>query len=384
MKLGIIGFGGRAQGVLKLIREIDDSVELMAVCDIKDDDSLKEAFSKSGLRSDIPIYKDASLMLEQYEFDGILVGTRCSLHTEMALKVMGKGIPMYLEKPVATNLFDLKRLEKAYEDYKGSIIVSFPLKTSPMVGLAAKLIKEGKIGKITQIQAWNNVPYGGVYYHSWYRDENETGGLFLQKATHDFDYINFLAGAGPVRICAMTSKVIYKGNKKAGLLCKECNENRSCPESPYVLEKKSGQPVMGEYCCFAADTGNEDSGSAIIEYDSGIHACYTQNFIARKKAGSRGARLIGYEGTMEFDWYTNKLKIYSHTSDIDATYDFDVSKNSHFGGDMILAENFIEVMKKSAASVSGLGDGLLSSRMCIAAGVSAREGKFVDISSLTL
>ena len=26
----------------------------------------------------------------------------------------------------------------------------------------------------------------------WYKDETETGGLFLQKATHDLDYINYL------------------------------------------------------------------------------------------------------------------------------------------------------------------------------------------------
>jgi hypothetical protein len=32
------------------------------------------------------------------------------------------------------------------------------------------------------VQAINNVPYGSVYYHSWYRDPKETGGLFLQKA----------------------------------------------------------------------------------------------------------------------------------------------------------------------------------------------------------
>lgn len=48
-------------------------------------------------------------MLERERLDGILIGTRCSLHTEMALKVTPTGIPLFLEKPVALpyDLFEL-------------------------------------------------------------------------------------------------------------------------------------------------------------------------------------------------------------------------------------------------------------------------------------
>ena len=59
------------------------------------------------------------------------------------------------------------------------------------------------------VQAWNNVPYGWCYYQSWYRDENETQGLFLQKATHDFDYINYLVEKRPVMVCAMNLSLIH-------------------------------------------------------------------------------------------------------------------------------------------------------------------------------
>ena len=47
-------------------------------------------------------------------------------------------------------------------------------------------------------------------------------------------------------------------------------------------------------CCYAVDTGNEDSGSALIRYETGMHVSYSRIF-ARHKAGARGARLFGYK-----------------------------------------------------------------------------------------
>src|SRR5438045_2774069 len=81
----------------------------------------------------------------------------------------------------------------------------------------------GALGTVEQVQAVNNVPfYAGGYYHGWMRDDEETGGLWLQKATHDFDYINALVGQRPVRITAMESKTVFRGEMPAGLHCVDC------------------------------------------------------------------------------------------------------------------------------------------------------------------
>ena len=57
------------------------------------------------------------------------------------------------------------------------------------------------------------------------------------------------------------------------------------------------------------DTGNEDSGSAIVRYQSGMHVNYSQNFFARRAAQARGATLLGYKGTLQFDFYTGELRV---------------------------------------------------------------------------
>lgn len=379
MNIGIIGCGDRAAEVLKAMLDFDMGARIKAITDINID-MARQALAQKGVDGgNISFYTDADEMLDKEMLDGILVGTRCSLHTKMALKVLHRNIPLYLEKPVATNMEDLKLLKKSVSESKSEIVVSFPLRVTPLVKLAKEIVQSGRIGTIEHVQAVNNVPYGGVYFHGWYRDGGETGGLFLQKATHDFDYINYLLDLKPVTICAMKSKQIFKGERNKGLLCADCVDSQTCPEGPFVMKYIKNDTAHGEMCCFAEDTGNEDSGSALIKYETGLHVSYSQNFFARKGAAARGARLLGYKGALEFDWYKDELKVFMHDSPRIETYKMDSAGMSHGGGDNALAYNFIKVMQGREKSIAPIEAGLLSALLCLKARESAENNTFQDI-----
>lgn len=374
MNLGVIGYGARIHWVLGEIVKIDPGCRITAITDVRNNQIKQELGQEQS--DQILFYDTPDQMIAAGNLDGILIGTRCSLHTEMALKVLPTGIPLYLEKPVATSYEDLLRLKAANDVYRSEVVVSFPLRNTPLIQMAKEIMDSGKIGTVEHVQAMNNVASGGIYYHGWYRDEKETGGLFLQKSTHDFDYITYLLNLKPVSICAMNSKQIFKGTKPAGLKCKDCDEQHTCLDSTF---QSTSFDDSWEYCCFAEDTGNEDSGSAIIQYESGMHVSYSQNFFARKKACGRGAKLMGYKGTIEFDWYTNLLKVYMHHTNRIETYEVQPDNESHGGGDAVLARNFIDVMKGKARSTTPLDDGLLSALMCLKAKKSAEDHSFQTI-----
>ena len=386
LKLGVIGYGGRIQGVLNIIDNLKADTQLTAIADVRND-AIQQHMRRQGKDpGPVAFYTDPDEMLNKEELHGVLVGTRCSLHSRMAQKVLKRHLPLFLEKPVATTMADLLALKRAGESSASKVVVSFPLRVTPLVRLAKEIVDSGQIGTIEHVQAYNNVPYGGVYYHYWYRDENETGGLFLQKATHDFDYINHLLGIQPRWISAVKSKQIFKGDHPAGLACKECPEQETCMESPYNLYVSSAEtagidaaPFEPYLCSFAADTGNEDSGSALIEYETGMHVSYTQNFFARKGAATRGATLIGYKGTVQFDWYTDELKVHMHHTPRVETHKIDSKAMSHGGGDLILAQSFVRVMHGRGESVSPLEAGLLSVLMCLKAKQSAETRTFQEV-----
>ncbi len=377
LNIAVIGYGGRINSVVSDLVKTG-KVKLCAVMDIDNDAVKKNYIDKNGFEG-VRYYTDADEMITTERPDGVLIGTRCSTHTHYALLVAKYSIPMFLEKPVCTTYEDLDRL-RTIPHMNDKTVVSFPLRMSQLVEYVKGIVDSGKLGRIEHVQAYNNVSYARGYYHKWYRDENETGGLFLQKATHDLDYINYILGFRPVRVCAMTSKQIFKGDKPAGLKCADCPDADSCPESPRNVLKVDSSRIPGEYCCFAVDTGNEDSGSVIIEYDTGMHVVYSQDFIVRNSAGKRGARLIGYKGTLEFDWYSDVVTVYNHMQNSVEHHTLAKTLEGHFGGDAVLERNFIALMEGSEVSCAPLSDGILSAELCLAARRSAQEHVFVDVS----
>ena len=213
-RIGFIGYGLRSETMMKSFRSLEADITVAAVADPR------HAEIAPGLAGDPYFahtrwYADADELLAGEALDGVFIGTRCSLHTPYACRVLDMGLPLFLEKPVCITRPQYEQLRRAAADKEKQVVVSFPLRLSSITLEMKRIVDSGVLGRLTMVQAVNNVPYGSVYYHSWYRDPAETGGLFLQKATHDIDYIHFLTGERPVSVCAKTAKLHFKGDRPA-------------------------------------------------------------------------------------------------------------------------------------------------------------------------
>jgi predicted dehydrogenase len=382
-RLAVIGLGHRAAAMIASMQTVDPGVSIRAVAD-PDTESARQRLTMVG-NARARVYPSADAMLEdQADYDGVVIGTRCHLHTRMAIKVASVGLPLFLEKPVAISLKEIGALQEAFRGREDEVVVSFPLRHTPLFSKALEVVKSGALGTINQIQAINNVPYGGVYFGQWYRNYDQTGGLWLQKATHDFDCINLLAGSQPVGVAAMESRRVYGGEKPHDLRCSVCDETNTCPESPQNLARRGDDGGMYQdsddrtdhWCAFSREIQNHDAGSALIMYENGIHASYSQNFLSRRSAYRRGATVIGYEATLEFDLAPMELRIIHHRSEKVEHLRVNIEDDGHAGGDRILAESFLDLVKGRAKPNASLRDGLLSAAMCLAARESARTKTF--------
>lgn len=383
--IGIVGFGARAramwnQSILPYGKqEGNDACRLVAVTDVRSGEGIRRDLEKAEA-PDARIYTDPVEMFENERLDGVIIGTRCSLHTEMAMIAARYGVPMLLEKPVATTDEDLARLCTIVDEMDHKTVISFPLRVTPIAIRAREIVASGILGTVSQVQAINNAPYGRGYFHSWYRDERETGGLFLQKATHDLDLIQFLLGEPrPVMVGATESKMVFKGDMPAGLRCGECEKEDTCPESAKNVRTYGDKYGASDGCCFAVDTGNHDSASIFVRYDTGLHAVYSQNFVARKGSGRRGVRIIGYNATLEFEFNSQTLNVFYHNENKNEHYTTEnTNSSSHFGGDMLLIDGFVKMLG-GAKSPMPLSFGITSARLCLAARRSAENDVFVKL-----
>lgn len=396
LRVGIIGFGLRVSHMAASMKVFEIPYKIAAIADPAFEEikrAVRENIPEASIRrricpelmQDTKYFASADEMLDSVELDGVMIGTRCYLHTEMACKVAKRGLPLFLEKPVAISFEQLKKLDETFRNVKSPVVVSFPLRLSSMALKVKEIIDSGRIGNVEHVVAWNDVPYGSVYFNNWYRNYHEVGGLFLQKATHDFDYIFFLTGRKPKMVAAMNSQRIYgKKDKPFDLLCKDCDERMECIESPFNLFYKrfKGEKVdwnNWQKCMFSKEIKNEDSGNALIELDNGVQVSYTQNFFVRNQAvGRRGARLYGYKGTVDFDWYRKSIIVYDHVTPIVEKIDF-TGELPHFGGDRELAYDFLMAMKEKRPSRSPIQAGIISALTCLWARESAEKRQFFEV-----
>ncbi|MEN6478077.1 MAG: Gfo/Idh/MocA family oxidoreductase [Anaerolineales bacterium] len=381
LRIGIIGYGNRISHIARDMGMFGIPYAVTAVADPR---SEQLASLADPLLSDAHFYGDADDMLDHEQLDGVMVGTRCNLHTEMALRVAARQLPLFLEKPVATSFEQLTALAAGFAGYQPVTVVSFPLRLTPIVQRVKALIDADEIGTVEHIVAFNDVPYGRTYYNHWYRDASITGGLWLQKATHDLDYIQYLVDDQPETVAAMHARRVYGGDKPFDLHCRDCAEWETCPESPFTRLHEGFEAEWidaidpDSMCLFAQGIQNQDQGNCLIQYRRGAQLSYTQNFYARHLAARRGARLYGYRGTIEFDWYQNQIKLYRHRAPIAETIDFS-GNMSHFGGDRELCLDFLRGMRDGTPSRSPIEAGILSALTCLWARESALTGQFCKV-----
>src|SRR5688500_3727338 len=153
--------------------------------------------------------------------------------------------------------------------------------------------------------------------------------------------------APPTAVFATSTRKVYGGDMPEDLHCSACPRAAECPESPAAHAARDDDGGMGKgdhACVFSQSIRHHDAGSALITYADGTHAAYSQNFLTRRSAESRGARITGYLGTLEFNWCEDLFRIVEHHGKSVEAFRVNV-REGHSGGDTALAQNFIDVMR---------------------------------------
>jgi predicted dehydrogenase len=382
--LAVIGMGRRAGWMVERFAAIAPEFKVVAAAD-PNVDAARANLRNAGVDDGVGIFSDGDDLLQDADrYDALLIGSSCHLHTPLAVKAAETGLPLFLEKPVSVSYEQATQLRDAYRGREKTVVVSFPLRVTPLFRKVMEIVESGRLGTINQVQAINNVPYGWVYYgRPVHREYGVSGGLWLQKTTHDFDYLNQILGRATA-VTAMMSRTVYGGDMPQDLMCSACDLAETCAESPQNMNNfgtHEGLIMADHPCVFGSEIMNQDAGSALVQYESGIHASYTQNFVTRKSAATRGAIVTGYEATLSFDWYTHTITVTDHHGE--GVEEFEIrATTGHLGGDDALIENFRDVCLGRDESKSDLSAGITSVLMCLAARESAHRQSWVPISPI--
>ena len=149
-------------------------------------------------RHDVPRYHEsAEELIYDPHVDAIYIATPPGSHLELALQACEARKPVYVEKPMARNHDECKRMLEAFEAADVPLFVAYYRRRLPRFVAAKELIQKGRLGQITSVsyrythQRWE----GNLAELPWrLRPEHSGGGFFLDLGCHTLDLFDFLLG----------------------------------------------------------------------------------------------------------------------------------------------------------------------------------------------
>lgn len=203
MKALFIGLGSIGQRHLRNLKKIVPNVSIIAYRKNKSVPVLSEnnkVLAKKQHRTYYNIVEVDTLKKGlQHKPDVIFITNPSSLHLKTLKSVIKENVYIFVEKPIAHNLFELKKfMNKSKKNNLNKIYVGYQYRFNPSINYLKNLISKKLLGNIISIRCIN-----GEYLPSWhpyedYRDSyaanKNLGGGALLTQIHDFDYIYWLFG----------------------------------------------------------------------------------------------------------------------------------------------------------------------------------------------
>lgn len=146
-RIAVVGVGLIGKAHLEIICE-NSELELHSIVDPSNDAKLLAKLK--GL----PWHEDLSSIFGADRPDGIVLATPNQLHKSQAIDCINAGIPILLEKPIATNISDAKAIVRASNEKNINVLIGHHRAHSPIISTAKKIIDSGCLGPLTLISGY--------------------------------------------------------------------------------------------------------------------------------------------------------------------------------------------------------------------------------------
>ena len=390
LKIGIIGMGRRATSFVTYFSQNSTDGSVEAFCDSIPEKA--EAIAEHyGINP--KIYSNIDDMLRMSSIDVLFVTTPDYDHVEPCLAALEKNIHVFCEKPMATTLEDCDKIIEAAQKSSGVFYLGFNLRHNIVYETIHEIISSNRLGKVTTIET-NEYYYGGkTYFRRWNRFRRYGGGLWLTKACHDFDLLNFMTNSKPQTVYAVGSLSHYRPKSQAAKQCRHCSLQFECPDYVDIMNVEDPESGIfnrlsligeqhgqepGDLCLFNSEKDTFDNGMAIVTYKNSIRASYTLNVLGSRN--TRQMRVVGTDGSLEADIEEGIITVVERHTNRQYRYDMhSLMAGSHSGADSRMVKDFLLTIRKGKKPKTSWKEGRLAVQLSLSARESMDTGKVISI-----
>ncbi len=422
LKIALVGTGIRGITFWGK-RLVDNYSEILEFVGLSDHNSGRLAHGKNYIGTSCPTFEDFDEMLRKTNPELVIVTTKDSNHHEFIIKALDYGCDVLTEKPMTTDEEKCQAVLDAERRSGKNLIVGFNYRWSPYSTKIKELLSQNAIGKLTSVDFhwYLNTYHGASYFRRWHGQMASSGSLWVHKATHHFDLLNWWINSEPAEVFAYGDLEFYgKNGPFRGENCRNCAHTENCKfywdisKNEFLTKLYTDHEQYDGYirdnCLFREEIDIYDKMSAQVKYANNVQLNYSLTTYSPYEGWK--AAFNGTDGRIEA-WldipYFENLKVdqaelhsremdQSGQEDIDSepiivhkvwnefeTVNVPMEKSGHGGGDKRLHDKIFKNPEDPDpyGRMAGSRDGAMSILIGIAARKSIQEERPVKISSLT-
>lgn len=140
-----------------------------------------------------PVYVDLETMLDRHEVEAVIIATPNDSHVDLAVRAIGRGVTVLVEKPLSDSLEDGRRLCEASEAAGVPVLVGHHRRHNPVVQRARQLLDGGVLGRpvcATVLATWLKPD---AYFEPQWRRQRGAGPILI-NLVHDIDLLRYFLG----------------------------------------------------------------------------------------------------------------------------------------------------------------------------------------------
>ncbi|MFB3903142.1 MAG: Gfo/Idh/MocA family protein [Acidobacteriota bacterium] len=242
---------------------------MKAVCAKDSDESLKAFARKFGWED---TEADWRRLVSRPDVDVISIAAPGDLHKLIAVEAARHGKHVLCEKPLANSLEDAVEMLRAVEEAGVRHCCGFSYRSTPATAFAARLVAEGRLGKIHHVYAryaqdWPSSP---DFPMIWRFDKRTAGsGALGDIAAHSIDLAHFITGLTFTEVCANLQT--------------------------FIRERRL--PDGGK-----AEVTVDDSAQFLCSFDNGATGCFEATRMATGRKNHNCIEINGSKGSLYWDF----------------------------------------------------------------------------------
>ena len=190
LRLAIAGAGliGRAHAERILALKARLGCELVGLADPS------PAAAQLAQATGVPLHATLAELLSAARPDGVILATPNALHVPGALECVAAGVAALVEKPVADNLTDARRLIEVVEASGVPVLVGHHRRHSAVLEQSRAVIQGGALGRLVAVMASATFYKPDDYFDAGPWRKVAGGGPILINLIHEIDNLRTLVG----------------------------------------------------------------------------------------------------------------------------------------------------------------------------------------------